>query len=248
MATIGANIYCCCCCCSCSARELSRANTGRDWMTMLGEDCSGGRASAGLTVTATLSSLRASPLYTPREGWDVRIVATNRYPNVPSSFPYTREWDPLLQKREVRRLLALAHFLGWQLQKRLEKCLIVRPRETRGLKHLIVGCIELVISEWRTEQCAGRFWHGDVPYDPSGSSTAMWHPRGTLAGDWALVQSKLSIAPIQFSVTEPNSNDWRRPYAAATNVKHGASHPSRFSPRSERVRGPDNLAVRSWTR
>jgi len=33
-------------------------------MTMLGADCSGGGASEGLTVTATLSSLRASPLYT----------------------------------------------------------------------------------------------------------------------------------------------------------------------------------------
>src|SRR6202022_2522669 len=36
-----------------------------------------------------------------------------------------RECDSLMQKREVRGLLALAHFLGRQLQKRLEKGLIV---------------------------------------------------------------------------------------------------------------------------
>jgi hypothetical protein len=54
-------IYCCCCC-SCSVRVLRGANTGRDWMTMLGATGSGGGASEGLTVTATLSSLRASPL------------------------------------------------------------------------------------------------------------------------------------------------------------------------------------------
>src|SRR5208282_3232671 len=65
--TLRAKTYCCCCC-SCSVRELSRANTGRDWMTMLGAGGSGGGASDGLTVTATLSVLWASPLCTPRVG------------------------------------------------------------------------------------------------------------------------------------------------------------------------------------
>ena len=53
---------CCCCCCSCSVRVLRGANTGRDWITMLGATGSGSGASEGLTVTATLSSLCASPL------------------------------------------------------------------------------------------------------------------------------------------------------------------------------------------
>src|ERR1700687_4821001 len=45
-----------------------------------------------------------------------------------------RERDSLVQKREVGRLLALAHFLGRQLQKRLEKGLIVGTRNSRGLE------------------------------------------------------------------------------------------------------------------
>jgi hypothetical protein len=53
---------CCCCCCSCSVRALRGANTGRDWITMLGATGSGSGAAEGLTVTATLSSLCASPL------------------------------------------------------------------------------------------------------------------------------------------------------------------------------------------
>src|SRR5580658_3689175 len=67
-ATKLAPTYCCCCCCSCSMRELTRASTGRDWITMLGDGSSGSGASDGLTVTATLSSLLASPLCTPRVG------------------------------------------------------------------------------------------------------------------------------------------------------------------------------------
>src|SRR5258708_36380856 len=73
-----------------------------------------------------------------------------------------REGDSLMQKRQVRRLLALAHFLGRQLQKRLEEGLIVRPRTARGLEHLIVSQVDLVIPEWRPEERAGRLWsrHG----------------------------------------------------------------------------------------
>ena len=57
-----------CCCCTWSERVDARTRTGRDRITKLGITGSGGTESAGLTVTATLSSLCASPLYTPRVG------------------------------------------------------------------------------------------------------------------------------------------------------------------------------------
>jgi len=59
--------YYCCCCCSWSMREL-RTLSGRDWMTSVGGSWTGGGASEGLTVTATLRELWASPLWTPRVG------------------------------------------------------------------------------------------------------------------------------------------------------------------------------------
>src|SRR6266478_7274100 len=77
--------------------------------------------------------------------------------------PVYREGDSLVQKRKVRRLLALAHFLGRQLQKGLEKSLIVRPRNSRGLEHLIVGQVDLVIPEWRPKKRARRLRYGHGP-------------------------------------------------------------------------------------
>ena len=67
-----------------------------------------------------------------------------------------RKGDALMQKREVGRLLALAHFLGRQLQQRLEKRLIVRTRHSRRLEHLVVGAVELVIPKWRPKQARGQ--------------------------------------------------------------------------------------------
>ena len=71
-----------------------------------------------------------------------------------------RKCDSLMQEREVGCLLALTHFLGRQLQQRLEKCLIVRTRHAGSLEHLVIGCVELIIPEGRPKQRAGRLRRG----------------------------------------------------------------------------------------
>ena len=89
--------------------------------------------------------------------------------------PIDSECDALMQKRQVRRLLALAHFLGRQSQKGLKKRLIMRTRKAWSLEHLIVGGVKLIIPKGRTEQRACRLLHGHGSQDPSCSSTTMLH-------------------------------------------------------------------------
>jgi hypothetical protein len=59
--------YCCCCCCW-SVAEVVFGSGRLLRRTMAGGNSSGCGASTGATVTRTLSSLSASPLYTPRVG------------------------------------------------------------------------------------------------------------------------------------------------------------------------------------
>ena len=71
-----------CCCCSCSDRAVARTGTGLTRITKLGMIGFGAMLSAGLTVTATLSSICASPLYTPRVE-ALRAVAAGTPPRQP---------------------------------------------------------------------------------------------------------------------------------------------------------------------
>jgi hypothetical protein len=63
-----------------------------------------------------------------------------------------RKRDSLMQKGEVRRLLALAQLLRRQLEQRFVETLIVRAWASRSLEHLVVGQIELVVTKWRLQK------------------------------------------------------------------------------------------------
>ena len=61
------------------------------------------------------------------------------------------ERNPLMQKREVGGLLALAQFFGRKFQQSLEKCPVVVSRHARRGEHLVVGGVELIIAKWGTK-------------------------------------------------------------------------------------------------
>ncbi len=90
-----------------------------------------------------------------------------------------RESDALMQEGQVGGHLALAQLFRRKFEQRLKKILVMRPRHTWRLEHLIVGGIELIIPEWGSKQRLGRLRHSHPSEHTAASRMTMRHPKNS---------------------------------------------------------------------